>query len=110
MFDLNMDSGYRARWRGTFSFVEDDHVAVTRSDYDESERTGTVEIILFQMEDGNWGRTDITLTQRCYAEEQVISALDRAGFSDIEVFDAVEDLQLANQVGRSFFLGTRASS
>ena len=107
MFDLNMEAGYQARWGGTSSFVEKDHVAVTRSAFDESEQLGMVDITLFRMRDGTWNRTDINLRQRCYTEEQVTSALDRIGFRKIRVLEAAADLELANQIGRSFFIGTK---
>ena len=103
LFDLNMDAGYRARWRGSISGVEADHVYVARATYDPDVGAGRFDVTTFVQRDG-WRRQDLTFTQRCYSEDQVRSALDAAGFRVIGAYDAVGDLGLSGDVGRTFFL------
>ncbi len=50
LFDLNMDEGYRARWRGSFGFAENDHACVIQSAYDPEDRTGRFDATLFRLE------------------------------------------------------------
>jgi hypothetical protein len=102
VFDLNMEEGYRTRWRGSFGIVEDDHVIVARSRYRPEERIGQMDLTVFFLEDG-WQRDDFTLTQRCYSESEVVPALEAAGFAEVQVYDGQRDLELPG-VGRSFFV------
>ena len=53
---------------------------------------------------GGWKRTDLALTQRCYPEVEVRSALERAGFDVVRVFDGGRDLEPFRNVGRTFYL------
>ena len=51
VFDLNIEEGFRSRWRGSFEFVEEDHVCVVRSSHDANEKTGRMDVTLFELED-----------------------------------------------------------
>jgi SAM-dependent methyltransferase len=106
VFDLNDAAGYEARWRGSFSLVEDDTVCVVRSQWRPQERRGDVQVTLFERRRG-WRRSDFTLTQHCYDEAEVASALEGAGFATLRIQDAARDLGLAGDVGRTFFVARR---
>jgi SAM-dependent methyltransferase len=103
LFDLNMEEGFRACWRGTFGMVEDDHVCVARSRFLEQDAVGVFLATIFRHESG-WIRSDVVLRQKCYAVDDVTRLLSAEGFSNIRVLDAAKDLGLEGQVGRSFFL------
>jgi SAM-dependent methyltransferase len=103
LFDLNMEEGYKARWRGSFGIVEDDHACVVRASYRPDEMVGYNLITIFRLESGTWHRSDMTLLQRCYSDQEVCSALESAGFADIRRYDS-QDLGWARQVGRVFYL------
>ena len=104
LFDLNMEAGYKDRWQGSFGIVEDDHVCVVRASFDEEERVGRTAITMFRLEGAAWHRFDVTLLQRCYTESEIRSALEGAGFGNIQTFDAQSDLGWSREVGRTFFL------
>lgn len=110
LFDLNMEGGYRARWRGTYAIVESDKVCIVRAAYDAERRIGRNDITMFREGAGGWQRSDMTLLQKCYSEGQVRSALKEAGFTNVQVFDAAEDLGMQGAVGRSFFLACKGVS
>ncbi len=103
LFDLNMEEGYRERWRGSFGIVEDDYVCVVRSRFDPDAGVARASITIFRPKDGGWGRTDLELLQRCYSEGQVVSLLEEAGFDAVEAFDAQADLGWSRNPGRGFF-------
>lgn len=103
LFDLNMAEGYRARWRGSFGIVEDDHACIVRSRWDEQDGTAEFAATIFRQE-GAWLRHDVVLRQRCHAEDDVRAALAAEGFRDIRVVDGAVDLGLPKQVGRAYFL------
>lgn len=105
-FDLNMAAAYEARWRGTFAYVEDDHVCAIRSSHDLATRTGRMDLTIFESAGGAWTRTDFCLGQRWYAEDEVLAALRSAGFSDNRSFRADEPIAEGCPAlpGRMFFV------
>jgi hypothetical protein len=90
--DLNVEEGHRARWRGSFGIVQDDHVCVVRASFDESKKVGQTAITSFRLEGGLCRRSDMTLLQRCYSKKEIESLLEAAGFTDIQAYDAQNDL------------------
>ncbi len=103
--DFNMQAGFEARWRGSFGLAADDHALVYRSSFDAVSRVGRADVTMFRLQHNAWRRTDLTLHQRCYAEEEITRALHAAGFTDLATFDAARDLGMEGNIGRSFFLG-----
>ena len=106
LFDLNMEEGYKITWDDNFGIVEDDHVCVVRTNYDQTERIARFETTLFYLNE-EWQRSDITLTQRCYSEVEVRSALMTAGFIDINAYAHTEEWVLGELTGdatRAFFI------
>ena len=74
-FDLNMAEAYEARWKRTFAYVEDDHVCLVRSSRDVAQRTGRMELTIFELPGSEWTRADLSLAQRWYAEADVVGGL-----------------------------------
>ncbi|HEV8339347.1 MAG TPA: class I SAM-dependent methyltransferase [bacterium] len=109
LFDLNMEAGYRARWRGSAAMVEEDNVCAVRAAFDPERKIGRNEITMFRLEGERWRRWDVTLTQRCYTGEEVRGALVQAGFGEIAEREAERDLGVTGNVGRSFFLARKPS-
>jgi SAM-dependent methyltransferase len=109
IFDLNMEEGYRTRWRGTYAIVEPDNVCIVRAAYDAERRLGRNDITMFREEAGGWRRSDMTLIQKCYPEEEVRAALEESGFTDVQALDAAEDLGMQGAVGRWFFLARKGA-
>ena len=105
-FDLNMEEGYRNRWRGSHGYVEDDHVCVARSSHLPEERIGKTEITMFFRKADRWERSDVTLLQRCYSEEEIFNALQSVGFVGSKAYNGGTDLgeELSRFPGRSFFV------
>ena len=102
VFDLNVDSGYRDRWRGTFAMDEPGELIVAESAYHPDERVGTMRFTWFVESQDRWTRRGVTLTQRCYEVAEVVAALDRCGFEGMTASDAA-DLTAGWQAGRVFF-------
>jgi SAM-dependent methyltransferase len=102
LFDLNMTAAYQDRWRGSFAIVEDDHVIVVRASYGSEEKIGRFALTIFRL-NGEWRRSDLTLTQRCYTEAEITTALAGVGFTDIKAYDSQRELRRA-EIGRTFFV------
>ncbi len=103
LFDLNMEPGYERRWHGSFGIVEDDHACIVRSSYSTEEKVGQFHATIFRLEDG-WQRSDVTLLQRCYSEEEVKSALGAAGFAEIASYDMHGEPDQSGEAGSLFFV------
>lgn len=107
VFDLNMEDGYRQRWNGSFGLAADDHALIARSSYDPSERLARMDLTMFRLMEGTWRRSDVSLLQRAYGEDEVRQALARAGFEGVAAFDAQRDLELPGGQGRTFFVAVK---
>ena len=108
VFDLNMEEGFRSRWRGSFSFVEDDHVCVVRSSHDANEKIGRLDVTLFELKGSDWVRTDFPLIQRWYEEREIRERLRKAGFEEPQSFDGNEPIVGGSlHEGRMFFVARK---
>ena len=111
VFDLNMEEGFRSRWRGSFEFVEDDHVCVVRSSHDANEKTGRLDVTLFESKGSGWVRTDFPLIQRWYEEREIRDLLREVGFGDLQSFDENEPiLEGSMHEGRMFFVARKGAA
>lgn len=106
LFDLNMDAGYRDRWRGSFSLVEPDQVVAVRNSYDAEQRCGRFDFTFFKLVDQVWRRLDLTLEQRAYSVEEIRAALSSAGFGPCRMLDP-SGAEITAEGSRTFFLARR---
>lgn len=107
VFDLNMLESFETMWRGDMADVQDNAVAVTRGRYDPDQRLGRAEVTMFRL-DGGWQRSDVTVFERCYSEDEVCAALERAGFHDLLALDARDGgMRGDTGLGRSFFFAVK---
>ena len=107
LFDMNMEPGYIANWQGYYGIIEDDHVCIFPNSYNSEKRIGTIDFTIFRLEDNYWRRSDFKLTQKCYSEEELRSALKSAGFDEIHAYagDSRTGLsELTEDSKRGFFL------
>ncbi len=92
LFDLNMEHKYVTSWAGTSAFVEDDRVCVVRATADVGARLADFRATVFEKEpDGAWRRADVLLRQTWYAESEIRSAANDAGFGALETFQESPD-------------------
>jgi SAM-dependent methyltransferase len=106
-FDLNMDQGFAQRWPGSFGVEGVDHAGVFRGSYDRTSRMARLEATLFRQERGSWRRDDLSFTEWCFTEDEVVRTLAEAGFRHVHAHDA-RDLGI-DDAGRSVFVGIRGS-
>ena len=106
--DLNMEEAYRSRWRGSFGYVEEDHVCVVRSSHDADEKIGRLDVTLFELKGSAWRRTDFPLTQRWYDEGEIRERLRTAGFEELQSLDGNEPIVEGGvHEGRMFFVARK---
>lgn len=103
IFDLNMDQGYKMKWKGSFGLVDETDACIVKSRYSIDTKIATMDITLFQSLDEYWKRSDIILYQKCYDDIQIKDALQESGFSSVKIYDAEIDLNLRGNVGRYIF-------
>ena len=111
LFDLNMEEGYKVTWDDNFGMVEEDHVCVVQTHYDTMERIARFDTTIFYLQ-GEWQRSDVILTQRCYTETEVRSTLESAGFTRINAYAHDEEwglAELTEDAGRAFFICQKPS-
>lgn len=111
VFDLNMEKGFQSRWRGSFEFVEEDHVCVVRSSHDANAKTGRLDVTLFELKAAGWVRTDCPLIQRWYEEREIRDLLKKVGFGELHSLDDSEPiLEGSMHQGRVFFVARKGGA
>ncbi len=109
VFDMNTEESFETLWCGSTGTVEETAAGITRASYDPVQKIGRADLTLFRLVEGTtWGRSDITVLERCYPVEDVTAALGRVGFTGIEARPAWElGMQGDMAVGRVFFFAVR---
>lgn len=108
LLDLNTEEGFLARWTGSsIGHAEQDHAFIAGGIYDPESKIGRFSVTMFFLREGEWRRSNVVLTERVYAEDEVRRALEAAGFQTVQTFDAREDLEI-DVTGRAFFLAEKS--
>ena len=109
VFDLNMEDAFRTLWSGSFSSVEETAVGITNGSYDSEAKLGEARITVFRGDgEGLWRRSDVSVLEKCYTDEEVIGGLESAGFINLERRDAWEvGMRGDIALGREFFFAVR---
>ncbi|MGH6803818.1 MAG: class I SAM-dependent DNA methyltransferase [Methyloceanibacter sp.] len=106
LFDLNLEDENETLPH-SIDMVEDDHVCVVRAQYDPHKRLKRYDTTMFQLEEGNWRRSDLTLFQRYYDNEEVLSALADCGFCRVKTYDARREFGMTLSDGRMFYFARK---
>ena len=107
LFDINTDRGFRFAAGETWAAVEQDHVCLSRSNYDPAAGEAVSKLTLFRDESGCWARTDLEIREFLHAPEEIVAALADAGFGEPDVFDAEDDFGMPRAEGRLFYSARR---
>jgi SAM-dependent methyltransferase len=106
LFDLNLEDETDV-FGNTVEIVEADHVCLVRSSYDRGEKLKRYDVTMFELETELWRRSDMTLYQRYYGNDDVLAALADCGFSRVSVFDARREFGMTLSDGRMFYLARK---
>lgn len=109
VFDLSLEAVYKSEWQESCSILEADDACFVRGSYDERERLGRTLITTFERK-GLWHRTDVEFVARCHVPEDVLTALNKAGFADCVCHYSDEDEELRRDLGpgRACFVASKA--
>ncbi len=106
LFDLNLEDESELL-SSSIDMVGDDHACIVRSSYNQIKKLKRYDVTMFQLEDEAWQRSDLTLFQRYYDTDMVLSALADAGFSRIKTYDARREFGFNVSDGRMFYLARK---
>jgi len=102
MFDMNLEEGFKQRWRGSASVIEQEHVLATSATYDSDRKEGRMNVTTF-VNQKHWERTDVTIVEHCFTKDEVTNRLSKSLFRDIKTIDSHRDLN-KDEAGRMFFI------
>lgn len=106
LFDLNIEDESELAGQ-SIDMVEDDHACIVRGSYNQLQKLKRYDVTMFQLEDGEWQRSDLTLYQRYYDNLDVLGALADAGFHRVQTYDARRDFGFTISDGRMFYLARK---
>jgi SAM-dependent methyltransferase len=104
VFDISMEEAYASRWCGEFSREVDGLTFTVTPSYDIVSHTAQNRIRIATRNPDLAPDTDLTVYQHCHSEQEIRGALHLADFHCVESFDGQEDLGIAGEYGRRFFL------
>jgi SAM-dependent methyltransferase len=103
-FDFNTAEGFEYAGDETYAAVGQDHVCVSRSAWDNEAGEGRSLLTVFEREGNLWRRTDAEVREYHHEQRDIEERLERAGFAEPRVFDAVGDFGMPHGDGRLFLL------
>ncbi len=106
LFDLNLEDASEFL-NNTLDMIEDDHICIVRSHYNQIKKLKRYDVTMFQLEHGIWQRNDLTLRQRYYSVNEVLVALADAGFLRVKTYDARREFGFNLSDGRMFYLARK---
>jgi len=89
-FDMNLDEAYRTDMRRWTVDVNDTTVSLVRGSYEPTSKKACTELIWFVRNETDefWRQYRSAVEQRSYTQTEILSALQKAGFRDIECMTA----------------------
>ncbi|MDZ8257272.1 class I SAM-dependent methyltransferase [Nostoc sp. ChiQUE01b] len=84
--------------------VKDDFAYIERLLYDTKEKLIRESYTQFQMINGAWQRSDLTLQRKAYSSTEIEVALESVGFTEVRSYDEEHDLGVDGAAGRNFFV------
>ena len=82
-------------------YVKDDDVFSMRDIYIPEDKIGRKYITTFQLVDGAWQRSDLTLFFKIYSSVEIKTALEKVGFTDVQVYDLERDFGVDGRAGHA---------
>ena len=109
-FDMNLDEAYRTDMRRWTVDVNDTTVSLVRGSYDPASRRACTELIWFVRNetDDLWRQHRSAVEQRSYTQTEILSALEKTGFREIECMMAEEAGMTAELAFGRIFVTARA--
>jgi SAM-dependent methyltransferase len=98
LFDASLEEAFKTEWQKCCVIIEENEACFVRGQYDERHRSGTTLITRFHR-NGEWTRTDVEFRVRCYSPEEVVNALNQAGFSESVCHRSDLDEELRSELG-----------
>ncbi|MBW4592782.1 MAG: class I SAM-dependent methyltransferase [Brasilonema angustatum HA4187-MV1] len=89
--------------------VKDDFAYIERLLYDSKEKLTRDSYTQFQLIDGIWHRSDVTLQRKPYSPTEVKVALESVGFTEVRNYDEKRDFGVGS-AGRTCFVCRKALS
>jgi SAM-dependent methyltransferase len=110
VFDMNLEEAYALDLHQWTVNIRHDSVCLSRGLYDSVTHTAHTELIWFQRADSQacWQRRQSIVEERCYEKQDILRAMQFAGFRGVEVHAAIDlcpDKEFGN--GRYFFSARR---
>ena len=105
LFYLFLEEEYKYNWDGKISGnVKEDYAWAARNSYDSETKIATINLTIFSLIEKTWQRLDSTILEKCYTNEELISALEKASFSNINSYDSHHDLKISQMPGSTYFV------
>ena len=92
VFDMNGEQAYFVDLRQWTATVGENDIGLVRGTYDPSTKIALTELIWFEKkeEPSLWTRRESVVEQRCYPQDEIVTALLESGFKNVEALSAAD--------------------
>jgi SAM-dependent methyltransferase len=110
LFDLRLEEWVQNWHNSTVEasvvegYVKDDDVFSMRDIYHPEDKVGRKYITTFKLINGEWQRSDLTLLFKIYSPEEVKTALENVGFTNVRIYDLEQDFGVDGRAGHAAVL------
>ncbi len=105
IFDVNSEEAFIDATERSFNAVDNNDVCVFTASYNKQSRITKYYITTFLLDNNLWQRNDVVIKEKFYTNQEILSMLHMAGFSNVRVTDGFADLEIESFDGRIFFTG-----
>lgn len=102
VFDVNSEEASMSAGERDFAVADKEDAIITSAKYDRKSRITSYQLTMFMLNNGSWNRRDLTIYEKYYTEQELISMLHLSGFSSVRVLDGSEDLAIEGFEDRIF--------
>lgn len=112
LFDLRLENGYKSpSWNGLLTGdIQENYAWAKKRIYHEDINEFRVYITVFELMEKNiWNRLDAVWPVKAYSQNQIQSALEKVGFTEVNIYNLEQDLSLVEETGVVCFVCRKPS-
>ncbi|ARV63084.1 hypothetical protein BZZ01_17370 [Nostocales cyanobacterium HT-58-2] len=105
LFDLYLEEYFQSENDSMIAGdVKDEYVWGARASYHVEEKISQTKVTIFELLKENWQRLDITMLMKSYSREEVQSALENVGFTEVSIYNAERLFEKSGTAGEVYFV------
>ncbi|MBD2385759.1 class I SAM-dependent DNA methyltransferase [Cylindrospermum sp. FACHB-282] len=104
IFYMFFEEEYQSNWNGSLTGkVKEEYAWAAQNSYNSETKIAQFNLTIFSLVEETWQRLDAVIKEKCYSITEVKSALEKAGFTELGIYDAQRDFAINKSPGNTYF-------